>query len=262
MLARVIRLTAGPATASVVAEAGGRLGSLDVDGVELLVPGGSGDEPMTWGSFPMAPWAGRVRDAQFDFAGESWRLPCSLPPHAGHGTVFTQSWTRTDAGEDPSGAELACDLGPDWPLGGRAEQRIVLTPGAVHCTLVVVAGERAMPAELGWHPWFRTRGPIDLRARQMYERVGQLPTGRLVDPAPPPWDDCFVTSEPVCFPVGPLEVAVSSDCDHVVVFDGSDAGIAVEPQTGPPDAFHIAPRRLDPGQRLEATMTITWHRRS
>jgi len=254
----MIRLEASPAVVTVAAEAGGRVGSLTVGGVELLVVGGPAEHPMAWGSFPMAPWAGRLRNARFEFDGAVYDLPPSLPPHAGHGTVYTQPWVRTDDGADPGAADLVCELGPSWPLGGRAEQRISVTPSALICQLAVIAGDQAMPAELGWHPWFRTSGPIDLRTRQMYERVGELPTGRLVPPAPPPWDDCFVTTEPVRFPVGPLDVAVSSDTDHVVVFDGSSNGIAVEPQTGPPDAFHLAPRRLAPGDRLEATMTISW----
>ena len=93
----------------------------------------------------------------------------------------------------------------------------------------------------------------------MYERADDhLPTGRLVDVRPPPWDDCFVATAPPRFPVGPLTVAVESDCDHYVVFDEMDIGIAVEPQSGPPDAFNLAPRILGPGESLERTMTIRW----
>ena len=72
-----------------------------------------------------------------------------------------------------------------------------------------------------------------------------LPTGRLVEPGPPPWDDCFIATGPVTFPVSDLTVTLDHDHDHLVVFDHlRDHGIAVEPQTGPPDAVHVRPRIL------------------
>ena len=37
---------------------GGRIASLRVYGEELLV--GAGDDPLAWGSYPLAPWAGRL----------------------------------------------------------------------------------------------------------------------------------------------------------------------------------------------------------
>lgn len=253
----MITLRAGDAEAVVHDDFGGRLGSVTVRGFELLVTGPA-DDPMMWGSFPMAPYAGRIRDARFQHEGQTVELPRSLPPNAGHGLVYGRPWTRVDHGDDPAACTLAIALGDEWPFGGRVEQRIELRAEALDCGLSVVADDRSMPAEVGWHPWFPSPGPIDLRATAMYERDGELPTGRLVEPAPPPWDDCFLTSEPVRFPVGDLTVTVSSDCDHYVVFNEMEHGIAVEPQSGPPDAFHLRPRILGPHQRLARTMTIAW----
>lgn len=253
----MIELRSDGVEAAVLDDVGARLGSLRVGGTELLVTRPA-EDPLMWGGYPMAPYAGRVRDARFDHDGETVRLPASLPPHAGHGLVYDRAWRRVDDGADPSRCALTIDLGDDWPFGGHAEHRVDVTAAALRCTLAVVAGERSMPAEVGWHPWFRSRGPIALHATAMYERDGVLPTGRLVDPAPPPWDDCFVTTDPVEFPVDDLGVSVRSDCDHVVVFTEMERGIAVEPQSGPPDAVHIRPRVLEPGERLQRTMTIAW----
>lgn len=253
----MIVLRAGEAQAVLRDDAGGRVASLTVGDVELLVTGPA-DDPMGWGSFPMAPYAGRVRDARFEHDGVAVELPVALTPHAAHGLVYDRPWTRVDDGHDPSRCALAIELGHDWPFGGSVAQRFQLSEHALHCTLDVAAGDRSMPAEIGWHPWFRSQGPIELAATEMYEREGKLPTGRLVRPKPPPWDDCFLNAEPVRFPVGPLTVEVSSDCDHYVVFNELEQGIAVEPQSGPPDAFHLRPRVLSPHQRLERTMTIAW----
>jgi aldose 1-epimerase len=258
----VITIETGRASAAVAAEDGGRLASLVVDGAELLVTRGADDDPMLWGAYPMVPYAGRVRDGRFTYDGRTVELPLSLPPNAGHGLVWNRPWTRTDDGGDATRAALAIELGPDWPFGGGVEQQFHLTDDELHCTLTVVASDRSMPAEVGWHPWFASRGPIDVRATAMYERVGNLPTGRLVAPGPPPWDDCFLTTDEISFPIGALTVSVRSDCDHVVLFDEMDRGIAVEPQSGPPDAFHLRPRVLAPHERLSRTMTIAWRTRS
>ncbi|MBA3288245.1 MAG: aldose epimerase [Acidimicrobiia bacterium] len=253
----MLLLTSAAAAATVVPDAGGRLSSLVVGATELVVTGGSGDPPTLWGSFPMAPYAGRVRDGRFSHDDVEHELPLTLPPHAGHGTVFDTPWTVVDG--DRSRVALHVELGPQWPLGGYAEQHVVLHDDRLALTLAVVAGDRSMPAELGWHAWFATRGRIELAAEAMYERGDDgLPTGRLVAPPPPPWDDCFVTHRPIRFTVGDVAVEVRSDADHAVVFDQLDIGTAVEPQSGPPDAFHLAPRVLAPGERLERTMVIAW----
>ena len=87
-----------------------------------------------------------------------------------------------------------------------------------------------------------------------------IPSGRLVPPTPPPWDDCFVG--PAHMPrlhYSDLAVTVSSDCDHWVVYDVPDHATCIEPQSGPPDAFNLGlATRLEPGELLQRTMTIRW----
>ena len=56
----MIELEAGTAYLTIDAEAGGRLVQLEVAGTKLLKDDRSGGD-LTWGSYPMAPWAGRVR---------------------------------------------------------------------------------------------------------------------------------------------------------------------------------------------------------
>lgn len=258
MLARVIELRAGRARAIVAPEDGGRLASLVVAGTQLLVQRDPDvDDQMLWGSFPMAPYAGRVRDATFRHDGVDHRLPMTLPPHAAHGTVWNRPWTVDDT--TSTSVDLHCELGPEWPLGGRAEQSIALFADALRCRLAVTAGERSMSAELGWHPWFRDVTHLEVSATAMYERDADgLPTGRLVDPSPPPWDDCFVVDRPTELRVAGVDVSIASDCDLRVVFNGLDIGVAIEPQSGPPDAFHLVARVLQPGETLTRTMTIAW----
>jgi len=233
---------------------GGRISSLQIAGRELLVSDPD-ENPMLWGSFPMVPWAGRVRQGRFTFDERTYQLPLGLPPHAIHGTTYTRPW-----GLDTDGS-LLVDLGPDWPFGGHAVQRFALEPGRLTCTLEVHAGSNAMPAQLGWHPWFHRPVQLGFAAGAMYELdEEQIPTGRLVDVPERPWDDCFtqVLSPPtLTWPGGPT-LTISSTCDHWVVFDKLDRGVCVEPQSGPPDGFTLAPHIVEPGRPLVGTMTFTW----
>lgn len=251
-------------------EAGGRIASLRVDGLELLVTEGWG--PVAWGCYPMVPWAGRVRDGLLRWRGESHPLPTHLiPPHAIHGTLLETAWEIVDAG--PSSATLAADLGPPWPFGGRAVHRVIVTSAGFRAELEVHAGSRPMPAIAGWHPWFRrvlrdpagaaVGGPVvvDLDAGGMLRRGPDgLPDGTVVRPIPPePWDDCFVEvsgSPGVHWPRA-LEVRVESPAPFWVVYTEREEGVCVEPQTGPPNGLNSGEHAVvEPGAPLLTAMTI------
>jgi aldose 1-epimerase len=165
-----------------------------------------------------------------------------------------------DQGRDH--AELQTSL--TWPLGGRAHQHLQLTPDALVCVLTVTADAGPLPATLGWHPWFRKPRSAQLRFARMYAKDDEgIPTGELVEPRAEPWDDCFVEPlAPLTLQVTPdVEVTVSSDCDHWVVYTEPAHATCVEPQSGPPDAFNLASATvLGPGEMLQRTMTIAWTR--
>src|SRR3954464_6657762 len=62
-----LRLSAPGVEVLVDLVAGGRVASIVIAGRELLRT--PRDGPRDWGSFPMAPYAGRVRDGEFTFGG-------------------------------------------------------------------------------------------------------------------------------------------------------------------------------------------------
>jgi galactose mutarotase-like enzyme len=236
----------------------GRITSFRVAGTELLA-----QQPVDLrrGCYPLAPWAGRVRDAEFSFEGVTHRLPPTDPPHAIHGTVADRPWDVVADGL------LRCDLGTDWPFAGYVEQRVELTPDVLRVTLALHATEQAMPATLGWHPWWRrdigAGGPLEVRldARQQLVRDGAgIATGAVTTPRPGPHDDCFtgLRSAPVLSWPGALDMTVDSDCAYVVVCDTFDDGVGVEPQTGPPDALNHTPHVIHPGSPLTAEMRLSW----
>jgi len=120
-------------SASVIVDSthGGRLASLRIHDAEVLLTDGPDDTTLTWGCYPMVPYAGRVRSGVVRFNNIEYQLPLTLPPHAGHGTVFAQSWTVLDA--TASSLDLIADLGSQWPFGGSVTQRIELRND--HCPL-------------------------------------------------------------------------------------------------------------------------------
>ena len=268
----------GTATVTIDATNGGRIVQIDLDGIQLLIPSPAVESrdstSFTWGSYPMAPWAGRVRDGRFSFFDVDHQLQLnqddsgdSLPgcQHAMHGTVMSRAWTVVE--QTTTSVELSTPLNqPDtgWVLGGIAHQRIKVIDDQIRCELSVSVGPDAapLPAEVGWHPWWNKPDRLTFLPEAMYERdsVG-LPTGRLIAPSDGPWNDCFVNTAPVTLhydrPTHP-DITLRSDCDHWVVFDGPAHATCVEAQSGPPDAFNVRPRLVTGSHPLRRSMTISW----
>ncbi len=255
-------LEAGDARAVVRPGDGGRLGSLVVAGRELLVTV-SPDGPVYWGSYPMAPWAGRIRHGRFAFDGVPHQLPITMPPHAIHGVVYDRPWVVTGEGE------IAIDLDERWPFRGRVAQRFALDADGLEVAMTLDAAE-AMPVTMGWHPWFRRvlepdAAPVRLAfaAGSMLVRDAEgLPTGERVPPSAGPWDDAFtdVAAPPVLEWPGQLRLEISSTCAWWVVYSQPESAICVEPQSGPPDAANLAPEVVVPGVSLTHTMRWEWTR--
>jgi aldose 1-epimerase len=257
--ARYLRFEAPGATAIVDLHEGGRLASFVVQGHELLKT--EGDGPIQWGSFPMVPYAGRIRHGRFEFRGRAHNLPMQLPPHAIHGTVLNRPWTRLDE------RSIETDLGAEWPFRGRAVQSFDLSEGRFASRLELHADE-PMPASMGWHPWFRRQlsphaAPVELEfdADFMFNRDAEgITTTERIAPTPGPWDDCFadLSHPPILRWPGMLELTIESDCPTWVVYTVPTDALCVEPQTAPPDTLNQDPPVVEPGRPLVAEMTWTW----
>jgi len=238
---------------------GARLSSLRINAVERLL-GYSPDIPLTaWGAYPMVPFAGRVRNGQFTHNNQVYQLHQNAMPHAIHGTVFDVAWTTTD--QSPSHAVCVATLGHRWPFSGEVEHRIEVNAQerSITCTLTVSTTSSSMPAQVGWHPWFVRPVTLDVDFTQMYVRdVHSIPDGRRSSPSAGPWDDCFVDprrTPAVVFADG-VRLIIDSDCDHWVIYDKPSHALCVEPQSGPPDGFSLAPHVITPSAPLQRTMKL------
>lgn len=256
----LIAIGKGALSVDIAPAAGGRIAQIRRDGVEVLVGPHDGIPAMiAWGSYPMVPWAGRLRRGRFDFEGRSYRLPANLGEHAIHGVGFGMPW-QVDA-HSGSHAELSLALPEDerWPFGGTCRQRIEAGGDWLQMTLSLTAGGRAMPATIGWHPWFRKPERIEFSPEMAYPRDGEgIAMYPLVPPPPGPWDDCFINHDPVLLRVAGQTVRLTSDCSHWVVYDETDHATCIEPQTGPPDGPNLAPEPLSPGASLETWFLLEW----
>lgn len=264
---QILTLRCGDVTATVHPDAGARIGQIDVAGQRLLVdvPPPDRRHPMMWGAYPMVPWAGRIRAGRFSFDGIEHHLPINHHDgdgpgraHAIHGLGFDRPWTV----DDVTAVSCRCTIELPWDFGGTASHTVTLFDDRIVMTLTVESTGDRFPAEVGWHPWFRKPDRLDVTAAAMYERddVG-IPTGRLTDPPPGPWDDCFVTTQPVTLRYERptvSSVTVTSGCDHVVVYDEPADATCVEPQSGPPDAFNLDPHVVTAGAPLVRTMWLSW----
>lgn len=290
--ATAITLGVEGVSVTLLPDAGLRVGSMVIGGRELLVR--ENGHPATWGIFPMAPWAGRMASASFtDLAGTTHRFPPTWGDHAFHGRLYQSSANEQSVSGDGRSAAMYAPLdhAAGWPLNARAEVAAELsgnaTAGSLTITLTITA-EVTQLVTAGWHPCFR-RFLLDVVSRREVGAEGVLsfaPTGVLgrdtdmpglhrVDAVQPAvdggvatpgsgatWDDPFVgVSSPPQITWGDdltLTLQAGPAVTHWMVYDPDDA-LCVEPQAGPPDAFHRGGAiELRSGERLAVPLTLAW----
>ncbi len=84
-------------TVEIAPDDGGRVVQITADGVDLLIGRGEGPDPgsvFAWGSYPMVPWAGRIRRGRFSFDGTEHSLPINFGDHAIHGVGYARPMDR------------------------------------------------------------------------------------------------------------------------------------------------------------------------
>jgi aldose 1-epimerase len=256
----LVALSHGRLRVEVAPSAGGRIGRIVRDGVEQLVGYDDSNTAMiAWGCYPMLPWAGRIRRGQFDFGARRYRLPPNLGEHAIHGYGFAMPWQVES--HRPRVLELSLVLPQDdtWPFGGTAFQRIELDEERLQLLLSIRAGAVAMPACIGWHPWFRKPDRLRFSPSGLYPRDDQgIATLPVAPPRAGPWDDCFINTDAVVLERAGQRLQLASDCRHWVVYDETPHATCVEPQSGPPNAFNIEPFVLPPGDTLARWFRMAW----
>jgi aldose 1-epimerase len=120
--------------------------------------GGQGEHsPLAMASFPLLPWANRIRGAKFLFAGQSVRLkPRQLTgDHALHGLGWLHSWSVSSASDSHVSLCMRWVGTDDWPFEFTALQTYSLDNKGLTIELALTnQGDGPMPADLGHHPYF------------------------------------------------------------------------------------------------------------
>ena len=270
----IVTLCTSDLRVEVRPDAGGRIAQITMGETPILLGAESpevSDPVLGWGCFPMVPWAGRLRGATFPWRGKYVKLPREAlrmeGPHALHGTCTNHPWNVV--AQSASSMVMRIELEETgWPFGGWAEQRISLSPTSVQMEMSVHSEKTEFPAQIGWHPWFATPEWLDVDFSTMHRRDTEgIATAELVEPAPPPWDDCFTGAlHAPRLRVNGLDLELTSDCSHWVVYNPPTHGVCIEPQSGPPDMFNMfsAPELgvVAPGRPLTRHFIIAFRGRA
>jgi aldose 1-epimerase len=286
----LITLRAGGAGLVLAPAAGGAVLRYWIDrgpsSLDLLRPSAMAD-PFESAAFALVPYSNRIRAGRFPFRGRDVRLPLNRPPdrHSIHGLGWQAAWRSLDVGEREATLEFRHDAGA-WPWAFRATQHFVLEPSSLTVALTLISeGDSAMPAGLGWHPYFprtpRTRITADVQAMWLTDDEvmpttlaapkpeADLSRGVLVDAIA--LDNCFVgwrRHAAIEWPEADTRLAIraAAPIDFLVVYTpGGRPYFCAEPVSHVTDAFNLAAagrsdtgaRALEPGEALRAVVTLS-----
>lgn len=237
-------------------------------------------------AFPLVPYSNRIRDGRFSFRGHTVELPPNFPPerHSIHGQGWQAVWRPVET--TATSARLEHEHPADaWPWAYRATQHFALTPDRLLVELALInLSAAAMPAGLGWHPYFpRTpRATVIADVRAIWRTDNEVMPISLE----PPWSDAdlgrgvvvnAVALDNCCVGWGHrvaidwpedgahLTMTAEPPLDYVVVFTPPGCPFfCVEPVSHVTDAFNLAAagradtglRVLEPGDTLRASVTL------
>lgn len=150
----------GPARLVLAPQIGGAIASFTIAGRHVLRPMVTGaTDALAAACFPLVPFCNRIPNGRFVFQGRDVVLPPNLGthPHPMHGQGWRNAWTveKAQGGEGVLSYDHAADA---WPWAYRAEQRFTVGEAGFRLELSVTnTGVDAMPAGLGFHPYFPAR---------------------------------------------------------------------------------------------------------
>lgn len=278
----MLMLLAAGWEAELLPALGGAIGALRHQGVDVLRPTPDGAaNPLDTACFPLVPYANRIAGGRFSFGGRAIALPRNFGehPHSLHGLGWQRAWDEVEAGAKHTRLEHRHDGSGGWPWRYRAEQLFELERDGLRVALTLAnESDEAMPAGLGFHPYFtrpeRTRlrfaaahawlGDADQLAvrRVAADRFGNWADGAvpygsgMVDNAYESWDGVASLEQ------AERTITLSADgARDLHLFVPADGGFCcVEPVTHLPDAFNRPGDLFDivpPGETMTLTMRIS-----
>lgn len=197
-MAAVITLAAGSMRAEVAPAIGGALLSLSRDGADIMRPTpadavATGQVRRT-ACYPMLPYANRIADGRFLFAGRWHHIPRNTPDitHQLHGLGWQREWVVDEQSDTHVRLRLshqpATDGQGDWPYAFTAQMAYRLDDTGLEIGLDLTNDSQGMaPAGMGLHPFFLRGAGTMLRFSSLsYWRSGAdgLPDKVVMPPDP------------------------------------------------------------------------------
>ena len=251
-------------------------------------------EPFAWGGYVMAPWCNRLETTPTAVGDRIVRLDAnSVDGSAIHGQVYDRPWDETGPGKF-----RARGGGDGWPWRYEATLEASVNGRRLGIELALTnLDDAAMPAGIGWHPWFV--GPVEVRipAGSVYRsNVASPPQpdpvlgpydrrelGPLAPDLDATWTDLDGDAVELLWPAAAISGALRAraglhgpgqrrDEDGAVglciVAANLDLGaVAIEPQTHAPQGLRRllagepdAMRFLEPGATLRLEIELTFKR--
>ena len=269
-----IEIAAGRFRAVLAPEWGGRMLRLShAEAGELLYPlEADGFDPLRWpkgGAYPLFPYHGRIAGAAFPWEGQEVRLEPhpDASPHCLHGPAHKAAWEVTEREADAATLRHRHRPDRDWPWAFEAVQRFRLSDTGLEVRLRILNSDaRAMPAGIGWHPYFAKAAELATDARSAWPHDGAgLPTGERQSPGNlrggtlslSDWSWVDLT-----LPAARLRIEASAALGQLVIHD-PPAYTCVEPVSHLSNAPNLpveppyAMARLEPGAALEGEVRVS-----
>ncbi len=253
---------------------GGGLKELVIQGEALLKP--SSDSVSTHGGMAvLAPFANRVRNGKYNFAGHEYQLQINDEENAIHGFAKDSPFRVTRQNE--SMCRIQTDLtGPGYPWTVRLIINYTLSRRGFRCSVTArnISSDPA-PFQVGFHPYFTFEKQWTLASNEpaalLNYRDRFFPDGssKILDPFlisskdSMSLDNAFMSTGDILFISGERRLVLDrKGLDYLVLYNGVYSGgisLAIEPMSAPPDAFNngIGLISLMPGATTSASFGVT-----
>ena len=161
-LGEVVTLRSADATLTLAPGCGARLLALDVAGEPVLRPLGDatrrGLAPYDFAGFPLLPYSGPLFGGGFEFEGAAYHVgrTVAAEPDATHGDGWTNIWTIESHAADSIDLRFEYEPSEDqFPFRWSGRLTYALEPSALRIVISITNSDaRAMPAGMGFHPYF------------------------------------------------------------------------------------------------------------
>lgn len=255
------------------------------------VHGGNSD--LKASSFVLIPYSNRIEGGRFTFQGQTYQL-ANGERHASHGDVRGRAWQVDTVTATTIHCSFASQTYADanWPWPFTATLEYTLQENTLFSRLTVTnQGTSAMPAGLGWHPYYnrtlsRDGEPILLhfQVQSVYPDANdnRIPSGPAQPLAPNQdfavereltpenfIDACFygyAGNGSITWPESQVKLVYtcSTNCTHLILFNPAKPYFAAEPVTNANNGVNLYAqgdptsgiRVLAPGETLEATFAV------